>query len=131
MTFSSFLGWRLPKAADNLEIVKGLRDASQILSLTDAQRSTVNEMLTNAERLNSGNGGDVELLQTQVQSVPDLWSEGDPTSSDIVDGVPVPQQSPEFTATVTEPTVAKLTEAFMAGVEGRRYEPEASFGEKC
>ena len=71
----------------------------------------------------TGDGGDVELLQTQVQSVLDLWSESDPTSSDIVDGVPVPQQSPEFTATVTEPTVAELTEAFMAGVEGRRYVP--------
>ena len=40
-------------------------------------------------------------------------------------GVPdVPQQSPEFTATVTEPTVAELTEAFMAGVEGRQYVPK-------
>ena len=80
-------------AAENLEIVRGLCDASGILSLTDAQRNTVSAMSANAEKLSSGNGGDAHLLQSQVQSTLDMWN--DPLALDSAESENYSDREPD------------------------------------
>ena len=118
-------------ATENAAIVKSLCDATEILSLNAEQQQLVNDTLSNADKLSTGDGGNALLLEAQVQRLLNLWTDT-VSSSPTVDelsaafqaGIDGKRYTPDATAEITSPQVAELMEAFTAGLEGRKYEPK-------